>query len=220
MVSLIWIGFRNLMFDAQISSQSEYERANLVTKLELLTFQAIYNVNKLYLNLSFNSYTGGDMNSYRFLLTILHSNKLKNLFNYAISIIPNYSKFNDKINFGFNFLIEKSVKYFDLSISLSTQEPSLHQLTFTGIHSGVNRYEISNPSLKAENLFDFSIIYRYSINQFAFSIAPSINYIKNFILLIPLDTTIEGLQAYTFRNKDIYILNFSSSFSFIFKTSV
>ncbi len=220
------ITYKNLIFDVQYSSQKEFghEHINILhtepsTILELLTFQAIYNANNLYLNLTSNNFKGKgeeNINYNRTLLTILYSKSFKSLFNYAISLIPNYSNFDNRFKLGFTFLLEKSINDFSLSFSQSTQQPSLQQLTFTGIHESANRYEIVNKNLKDEYSFNFSINYKHSTNYLSISINPMINYIKDFILLTKLDTTIENLPAYTFENNDIYILSLNSRVSFVF----
>ncbi len=212
------LGYKNFTFDAQYSMQKELGHEHS-TILELLTFQTIYNANNLYLNLTFNNFKGKgeeNVNYNRILLTILYSKNLKNLFNYAISLIPNYSNFDNKLKLNFTFLLEKSINDFSFSLSQSMQSPSLQQLTFRGIHESASRYEIANENLKDEYSFNFSINYKHSINYLSILINPSINYIKDFILLTPLDTIIENLPAYTFENKDIYILSINSRLSFIF----
>jgi hypothetical protein len=48
-----------------------------------------------------------------------------------------------------------------------------------------------------------------------FSINPSLDYVKNFILLKQLDTLIDSLPAYTWENHDVYFVNLNSEISFI-----
>ncbi len=225
------LSYKSFIFDFQYSDQMELghihglsiKHSNEGTRLKLYTAQGIYNSDKFYINLMLNRFEGSGeetSNYNRFLFTMLYSNKLKDILNYSFSIIPNYSDFDNKLKAGFSFLINKPIKDFSFTFSQSIQYPSLQQLSFTGIHETANRYEIANENLKEEYSFNFSIDYKHSLNFISLSISPSINYIKNFILLTPLDTIIQGYKAYTFENKDVYILNLNSDIFLIFKKNL
>jgi len=212
------ISYRNLIFDFQNSIQREYADNNLETELNLKTFQTIYNSNNFYLNLTYNNFSSfgeEEVNYSRFLLSFIYSNKIKNILNYSFSIIPNYSDFNRKLKVGLTFLFSKDLKNFSFLFSQSIRYPSLQQLTFTGIHESANRYEIANENLKDEYSFNFSFEYKHSFNFMTFSINPSLDYVKNFILLKQLDILIDNLSAYTWENHDVYFVNLNSEISFI-----
>ena len=215
------ISYRNLIFDFQNSIQREYDDNNLETELNLKTFQTIYNSDNFYLNLAYNNFSSfgeegeEEVNYSRYLLSLIYSNKVKNILNYSFSIIPNYSDFNRKLKVGLTFLFSKDLKNFSFLFSQSIRYPSLQQLTFTGIHESANRYEIANENLKDEISFNFSLDYKHSFNFITFSINPSFDYVKNFILLKDLDTIISDLPAYTWENRDVYFVNLNSEISFI-----
>lgn len=220
------ISYKNYILDLQYSDQKEFDihaiklnHTHGGTRLKLYTAQTIYNSDRLYLNLALNRFESSseELSNYsRILLTMLYSNKLKNFLNYSFSIIPNISDFDKKLKLGFSFLLNKSINDFDFTISQSVKYPSLQQLTFTGTHEAANRYEIANENLREEYSFDFSIGYKHSLNFISISFLPSINYVKDFILLTPLDTIINNLPAYTFSNQDIYFLNANFEIYLIF----
>jgi len=212
------VSYKNLIFDFQNSIQREYHHNKLETELNLKTFQAVYNSNNFYLNLTYNNFSSfgeEEVNYSRYLLSFIYSNKIKNILNYSFSIIPNYLDFNEKLKFGWAFLLSKDLKNFSFLFSQSIRYPSLQQLTFTGIHESANRYEIANEDLNDEYSFNFSLEYKHSFNFITFSINPSLDYVKNFILLKQLDTLIENLPAYTWENNDVYFTNLNSEVSFI-----
>jgi len=212
------ISYKNLIFDFQNSIQREYANNNLETELNLKTLQTIYNSNNFYLNLTYNNFSSfgeEEVNYSRFLLSFIYSNKIKNILNYSFSIIPNYSDFNRKLKVGWTSLLSKDFKNFSFLFSQSIRYPSLQQLTFTGVHESANRYEIANENLKDEYSFNFSFEYKHSFNFMTFSINPSLDYVKNFILLKQLDTLIDNLPAYTWENNDVYFVNLNSEISFI-----
>ena len=193
------ISYKNLIFDFQNSIQREYHDNHLETELNLKTFQSIYNSKNFYLNLTYNNFSSfgeEEINYSKFLFSFIYSNKIKNFLNYSFSIIPNYSDFNKKLKIGWTFLVSKDLKNFSFLLSQSIRYPSLQQLTFTGIHESANRYEIANENLKDEYSFNFSIEYKHSLNFITFSLSPSFDYVKDFIILKQLDTLIENLPTY------------------------
>jgi hypothetical protein len=217
------ISYRNLIFDFQNSIQREYADNNLETELNLKTLQTIYNSNNFYLNLTYNNFSSfgeEEVNYSRYLLSLIYSNEIKNILNYSFSIIPNYSDFNKKLKVGLTFLFSKDLKNFSFLFSQSILYPSLQQLTFTGIHESANRYEIANENLKDEISFNFSLDYKHSFNFITFSINPSFDYVKNFILLKDLDTIISDLSAYTWENHDVYFINLNSEISLIISKDI
>ncbi|MCS7244609.1 MAG: hypothetical protein N2504_00405 [candidate division WOR-3 bacterium] len=211
------LSYNNFILDFQNSDQREYDGDELITQLNLRTIQTIYNSNNFYLNLNYSDFLskGEDKYNYnRIILSTLYSNKFKNL-NYAFSIIPSYSSFDEKLKIGYSFLIGTKFSDFNFSLSQSIQYPSLQQLTFEGIHKTANRYEIPNPSLKEELLLSFHVDYKHSLNFIMLNVNPSISYIKNYISLKFANDTIEGYPAYTWENKDIYIFNSLLNMNFI-----
>lgn len=211
------ISYGNFILDFQNSDQREYHENELLTKLNLRTIQGIYNSNNLYINLNYSDFLAKGENKYnynRIIISALYSNKFKNL-NYAFSLMPNYSSFDKKLKLGYSFLVGTKLSDFNFSLSQSIQYPSLQQLTFTGIHETANRYEIANPNLKEELLFSFNLNYKHSLSFITFDINPSISFVKDYISLKFVNDTIQGHPAYTWENKDIYILNLLFNMNFI-----
>ncbi len=119
-----------------------------------------------------------------------------------------------------------------INVSTGFRAPHLSELMANGAHDGALRYEIGDINLKAEKASQLDLTYEIHKDHLEFIVNPFGNYVRDYIMLTPIDSTIDGLPVYKYKQmnqvwlfgSDIAIhfhphfahwLHFESNYSFI-----
>lgn len=101
---------------------------------------------------------------------------------------PVYDFHNFSASFGMNYHPRHDYDfYFNTSYIIRNPNPS--ELFSDGLHHSIARIELGDLSLKQEKAMKFAVTAKHDSRNFSWDISPYLNYIKNFIQLIP-----EGLE--------------------------
>ncbi len=108
---------------------------------------------------------------------------------------------------GFNGSLGTRIKYnkfiFRSSIASGFRAPHLTEFLSNGFHMAVLRYEIGDLNLKKENAVQFDVSSEWKSKQFAMVINPFINYIREYIYLQPLDSVIEQIPVFQYKQQEL-----------------
>ena len=94
--------------------------------------------------------------------------------------------------------------HWNLKLNGSTgyRSPNLAELSSNGLHEGTFRYEIGNPSMKAEQNLNTEINVNYESPVFSVYSAAFLNLFRNYIYLAPTGTELYGFDIYRFLQGD------------------
>lgn len=88
---------------------------------------------------------------------------------------------------------------FRLNYSSGFRAPHLTELLANGFHHGALRYEIGNRNLKAERANQLDATFQFHHEHIEISVNPFVNLFNNFIYIDPMDTIIDGLPAFEYK---------------------
>jgi iron complex outermembrane receptor protein len=88
---------------------------------------------------------------------------------------------------------------FRTSLSTGYRAPHLTELLSNGFHHGALRYEIGNVNLNPEYASQIDITTEITKNHFVLVINPFVNYIRNYIYLQPIDSLVENIPVFEYR---------------------
>lgn len=91
---------------------------------------------------------------------------------------------------------------FRASISSGFRAPHTSELLSHGVHHGTFRYQIGDPNLSTENATQIDFAMGVHYDHLEITINPFFNQVRNYIYLLPMDSTIEGYQAYQYDQVD------------------
>jgi iron complex outermembrane recepter protein len=92
------------------------------------------------------------------------------------------------------------------NISSGFRAPTSSELLSDGAHHGTNRYEIGSTNLQTEKSIQFDASYALHLSDLELIVNPYFNLMNDFIYINPLDTMIEGLQAFEYTQADQAIM--------------
>ena len=91
---------------------------------------------------------------------------------------------------------------FRLSYSGAHRTPHFSELFSSGVHHGTNRYEFGDSSLEKEYANQVDFKYQWSNDHFGVILNPFVQYINDFISIIPVDSNIGGYKVYNYVQYD------------------
>jgi iron complex outermembrane receptor protein len=86
-----------------------------------------------------------------------------------------------------------------INVSSGFRAPHLSELLANGAHDGALRYEIGDLNMKAEKASQLDLTYEIHKDHLELIVNPFGNYIRDYILLTPIDSTIDGLPVYKYK---------------------
>ncbi|MEN9997903.1 MAG: hypothetical protein RI922_893 [Bacteroidota bacterium] len=86
-----------------------------------------------------------------------------------------------------------------INISSGFRAPHLSELMANGAHDGALRYEMGDINLKAEKATQLDLTYEIHKDHLEFIVNPFGNYIRDYILLTPIDSTIDNLPVFQYK---------------------
>lgn len=86
-----------------------------------------------------------------------------------------------------------------MNVSTGFRAPHLSELMANGAHDGALRYEIGDINLKAEKASQLDLTYEIHKDHLEFIVNPFGNYIRDYILLTPIDSTIDNLPVFQYK---------------------
>lgn len=86
-----------------------------------------------------------------------------------------------------------------MNVSTGFRAPHLSELMANGAHDGALRYEIGDINLKAEKATQLDLTYEIHKDHLEFIVNPFGNYIHDYILLTPIDSTIDNLPVFQYK---------------------
>ncbi|MAW31648.1 MAG: hypothetical protein CMD15_07210 [Flavobacteriales bacterium] len=92
-------------------------------------------------------------------------------------------------------LLDHTIRF---SYSGAYRAPHVSELFSDGLHHGTNRYEIGNPDLDIEFADQFDLKYQWSNEHLGFVVNPFLQYITDFISIIPNGERREGFDVYNY----------------------
>ena len=91
---------------------------------------------------------------------------------------------------------------FRLSYSGAHRTPHFSELFSSGVHHGTNRYEYGDSSLEKEYANQVDFKYQWSNDHFGVILNPFVQYISDFISIVPVDSNIGGYKVYNYVQYD------------------
>ena len=101
---------------------------------------------------------------------------------------------------------------FRANISSGFRAPNTFELLSNGEHEGAFRYEIGDIALKNENSYQLDLELNYKNEHYDFFINPFVNYIKNYIYLVPTDSIAGDLPVYFYKQNNAILFGGESGF--------
>ncbi len=89
-----------------------------------------------------------------------------------------------------------------INVSTGFRAPHLSELMANGAHDGALRYEIGDINLKAEKASQLDLTYEIHKDHLEFIVNPFGNYVRDYIMLTPIDSTIDALPVYQYKQKN------------------
>ena len=86
-----------------------------------------------------------------------------------------------------------------INVSTGFRAPHLSELMANGAHDGALRYEIGDINLKAEKASQLDLTYEIHKDHLEFIVNPFGNYVRDYIMLTPIDSIIDGLPVYKYK---------------------
>jgi iron complex outermembrane receptor protein len=91
------------------------------------------------------------------------------------------------------------------ALSTGFRAPHLTELFSNGFHHGALRYEIGDVRLKPEKATQLDLTVEWQKEHFSLLFNPYVNYIRDFISLLPQDSLVEGIPVFTYnRIAEVY----------------
>ena len=91
---------------------------------------------------------------------------------------------------------------FRATYSGAFRSPHFSELFSDGVHHGTNRYEIGSTDLGIEYSNQFDLKYQWSNDHFGLVINPFIQYIQDFITIVPTNNINSGYRVYNYTQYD------------------
>ena len=88
------------------------------------------------------------------------------------------------------------------AISTGFRAPHLTELLSNGFHHGALRFEIGDINLKPERASQYDVTLEYSKEHLVVILNPFVNYIQNYIYLQPIDSMVEGIKVFEYRQQN------------------
>ncbi len=88
------------------------------------------------------------------------------------------------------------------AISTGFRAPHLTELLSNGFHHGALRFEIGDVNLKPERASQYDVTLEYSKEHLVVILNPFVNYIQNYIYLQPIDSMVEGIKVFEYRQQN------------------
>lgn len=109
---------------------------------------------------------------------------------------------NTMLGFAYNPFEKITIKG---NSSSGFRSPNLAELSANGLHEGVFRYEVGDPSLKVEQNLNNDISVEYSSEQLLFSVSGYYNRFFNYVYLAPTTESFYGFPVFRYRQQDASI---------------
>lgn len=137
--------------------------------------------------------------------------RLINVFSQAVNRSFNFQGLNGSIGgvYNHNDLIIRT------SFSTGFRAPHLTELLSDGFHHGALRYEIGDTLLKPEKATQLDVTTEWQSEHISLIFNPYVNYIKDFISLLPADSIIAGMPVFRYQPlSQVYFYGFDAGFHF------
>lgn len=113
------------------------------------------------------------------------------------------------VNYALGGVRNATNSTFRFNASSGFRSPHFSELVSNGVHHGTMRYEIGNTELRPEIANQMDVTYEYHTEHLEWSINPFYALMNDYIVLTPLDSTIEGLAVYKYDQlKRIHLAGF------------
>ena len=96
---------------------------------------------------------------------------------------------------GKNYLIKQAV-------STGFRAPHLTELLSNGFHHGALRFEIGDVDLKPERASQYDFTLEWNKEHLVLIVNPFVNFIQNYVYLQPMDSMVEGIKVFEYRQQD------------------
>ena len=96
---------------------------------------------------------------------------------------------------GKNYLIKQAV-------STGFRAPHLTELLSNGFHHGALRFEIGDVDLKPERASQYDFTLEWNKEHLVLIVNPFVNFIQNYVYLQPMDSMVEGIRVFDYRQQD------------------
>ena len=114
----------------------------------------------------------------------------------------NYSNKFSSLSFSSGAYYKLFDHIFRLSYSGAHRTPHFSELFSSGVHHGTNRYEYGDSSLEKEYANQVDFKYQWSNDHFGVILNPFVQYISDFISIVPVDSNIGGYKVYNYVQYD------------------
>ncbi len=117
---------------------------------------------------------------------------------------PPVTKLFSGINSSAGAVYSREHVVFRSSISTGFRAPHLTELLSNGFHHGALRYEIGDLNLSPEKATQLDVTLETTHEHLSLILNPFVNYIRNYIALQPLDSLVDGIPVFEYRQvKDV-----------------
>lgn len=111
------------------------------------------------------------------------------------------NKFTGNVMAGFAYNPQEGLTL-KTNISTGTRAPNLAELSSNGLHEGVYRYEIGDPTMSNEQNLNADMMIEIDKESFFFSGSVYYNHFFNYIYLAPTTETFFGYPVYRYKQQD------------------
>lgn len=111
------------------------------------------------------------------------------------------NKFTGNVMAGFAYNPKEGLTL-KTNISTGTRAPNLAELSSNGLHEGVYRYEIGDPTMKNEQNLNTDIMFELDKESFFFSGSAYYNHFFGYIWLSPTSEKFFGYPVYRYKQQD------------------
>jgi iron complex outermembrane receptor protein len=111
------------------------------------------------------------------------------------------------LNYALGTVYSDKYNTYRMNLSSGFRAPHLSELLANGYHHGALRYELGNIGLRAEQAHQIDLTYERKGEHLGMVVNPFIGLVNNYIYLQPLDTVIDGLPAFAYRQFDQIVMN-------------
>jgi iron complex outermembrane receptor protein len=87
------------------------------------------------------------------------------------------------------------------AIATGFRAPHLTELLSNGFHHGALRFEIGDINLRPERATQYDFTVEFSKEHIVLILNPFVNYIQNYMYLQPLDSMVEGIKVFEYRQQ-------------------